>query len=165
MFKQLSKSDIILFGELHNNPISHWLQLEVTKDLAKKRELALGAEMLEADNQTQLNDYLNGKIDAIELDSTARLWPNYKTDYKPLVDFAKDNLVLLNLDFPAKKANRLSEEQTEHNEALAEKYNKKGVFPLLVVLNEKGASLDQYSGYSMDGKIQDHLNFLKKHKE
>ncbi|MFT4643888.1 MAG: putative iron-regulated protein [Planctomycetota bacterium] len=85
------KNDVVLFGEFHNNPISHWLQLEVTKDLAEKRELILGAEMFEADNQKQLDDYLNGRIDAKELDTTARLWKNFKTDYKPLVDFAKDN--------------------------------------------------------------------------
>jgi len=92
MVKTIAKNnDIVLFGEYHDNPISHWLQLEITKDLSTKRELVLGAEMLEADNQGELNDYLAGIIDAKTLDSTARLWPNYKTDYKPLVDFAKEN--------------------------------------------------------------------------
>ena len=43
MIKSLAKRDIILFGELHNNPISHWLQYEVTADLNKTRELILGA--------------------------------------------------------------------------------------------------------------------------
>jgi uncharacterized iron-regulated protein len=53
--------------------------------------------MIEADNQTQLNQYLKGEIDQKKLDSTARLWKNYPTDYKPLVDFAKEN----NFDFIA----------------------------------------------------------------
>lgn len=91
MIKQLSKTDIVLFGEFHNNSIIHWLQISATKDLHQKRALILGAEMLEADNQNQLNDYLTGKIDHKGLDSLARLWSNYKTDYKPLVDFAKKN--------------------------------------------------------------------------
>jgi len=52
--------------------------------------------------------------------------------------FASEHLVLLKLDFPAKKKNKLSDEQTKHNEALAEKFNKKGVFPTTLVLNEKG---------------------------
>jgi uncharacterized iron-regulated protein len=47
--------------------------------------------MIETDNQQALNQYLAGKIDQKALDSLARLWSNYKTDYKPLVDFAKDN--------------------------------------------------------------------------
>jgi uncharacterized iron-regulated protein len=91
MLSTLQTKDIILFGERHNNPISHWLQYEVTSDLHKTRKLILGAEMFEADNQTILNDYVNDSITYTELDSLARLWSNYETDYAPLVDFAKEN--------------------------------------------------------------------------
>ncbi|MEO8795057.1 MAG: ChaN family lipoprotein [Daejeonella sp.] len=91
MIKDLAKNDIVLFGELHNNPISHWLQYEVTSDLSASKKLILGAEMFEADNQKPLNDYLQGTITAKALDTLSRLWPNYKTDYAPLVNFAKDN--------------------------------------------------------------------------
>jgi len=91
MIKKMSKADVVLFGEHHNNPIVHWLQYEATKDLQAQRKLILGAEMFEADNQNELNHYLTGVIDAKALDTVARLWNNYKTDYKPLVDFAKEN--------------------------------------------------------------------------
>lgn len=91
--KTAQKSRIVLFGELHDNPIVHWLQYEFTKDLFSKKGLVLGAEMFETDNQNQLNNYLNGKINQKVLDSTARLWKNYITDYKPLVDFAKDKKI------------------------------------------------------------------------
>ncbi|MEC8831824.1 MAG: ChaN family lipoprotein, partial [Bacteroidota bacterium] len=87
MLKTLVEKDMVLFGELHNNPIAHWLQYELTADLHSKRQLILGAEMIEADNQDELNDYLSGEIDYKVLDSTARLWNNHKTDYAPLVDF------------------------------------------------------------------------------
>ena len=90
MIKQLAEKDIVLFGEFHNNPISHWMELSVAKDLAEKREMVFGAEMFEADNQQALNDYLADKISAKGLDSAARLWSNYKTDYAPLVNFAKE---------------------------------------------------------------------------
>ena len=90
MIRQLAQKDIVLFGEFHNNPISHWLELSVAKDIAEKKELVFGAEMFEADNQQQLNDYLSGKLSAKGLDSSARLWKNYKTDYAPLVDLAKE---------------------------------------------------------------------------
>jgi len=93
MLKTLTEKNVVLFGELHNNPIAHWLQLEVTKDVFEKRDLILGAEMIEADNQTQLNEYLKGEIDQKGLDTLARLWKNYNTDYKPLVDFAKENVL------------------------------------------------------------------------
>ena len=90
VLKAAEKTDVVLFGEYHDNSVVHWLQLEFTKDLAQKKDLVLGAEMLEADNQTQVNQYLNGEINQKQLDSSARLWKNYKTDYKPLVDFAKE---------------------------------------------------------------------------
>jgi uncharacterized iron-regulated protein len=90
MIRQLAQKDIVLFGEFHNNAIAHWLELAVAKDLSEKRNLTFGAEMFEADNQPALNDYLAGKITAKGLDSAARLWSNYKTDYAPIVNFAKE---------------------------------------------------------------------------
>ena len=106
MLRSLSKNDILLFGESHDNPISHWLQYEVTSDLNAKKQLILGAEMLEADNQEILNDYLEEKIDNKALDSTARLWKNYKTDYAPLVNFAKKNkLPFIATNIPKRYAN------------------------------------------------------------
>lgn len=97
MIEQLADKDILLFGEYHNNPISHWLQLEVTTTLAQQRQLALGAEMFEQDNQQPLSDFIQGKISERRLDSSARLWKNYPTDYAPLVRFAKNN----NISFTA----------------------------------------------------------------
>lgn len=91
MIKILGEKDIVLFGEFHNNPIAHWLQLEVTTSLKQTREMVLGAEMFEQDNQEALDLYLQGKIKAKGLDSMARLWKNYPTDYAPLVNFAKEN--------------------------------------------------------------------------
>ena len=91
LLKSAESTQVVLFGEFHNNAISHWLELELTKDIAQNKAIVQGAEMLEADNQKQLNQYLNGEINQKKLDSTARLWPNYKTDYKPLIDFALEN--------------------------------------------------------------------------
>ncbi len=91
MIKQLVENDVVLFGEYHNNAIAHWLQLSVTKDCQSKKDLVLGAEMFEQDNQNALNNYLNGNLSAKGLDSSARLWKNYPTDYAPLVNFAKEN--------------------------------------------------------------------------
>lgn len=91
MIHKMKQADVVMFGELHNNPIAHWLQLETTSDLNASRKLTLGAEMFEADNQLQLNDYLSGKINQKAFDTVARLWKNYPTDYKPLVDFAQKN--------------------------------------------------------------------------
>ena len=50
-------SDIVFFGELHDSPICHWLELELTKDLyaEMKENLVIGAEMFESDNQLLLD--------------------------------------------------------------------------------------------------------------
>lgn len=106
MMKKIAKSDILLFGELHDNPISHWLQYEVTQDLNKKRTLTLGAEMIEADDHNTLVSYLNDEIDQKAFDTLARLWNNHKTDYAPLVDFAKENdIAFIGTNIPRRFAN------------------------------------------------------------
>jgi thioredoxin-related protein len=51
---------------------------------------------------------------------------------------AENKWVLLKADFPKKKGNALSGEQTESNKKLAEKYNKEGNFPLVVLLDATG---------------------------
>jgi uncharacterized iron-regulated protein len=93
LIKAAEKTEVLLFGEYHDNSVVHWLQLEITKDLSEKKALVLGAEMIEADNQKQLNQYLQGEINQKAFDTLARLWNNYKTDYKPLVDFAKEQKI------------------------------------------------------------------------
>lgn len=87
------EADIILFGELHNNPICHWIELELTKSLYSKvgKKLILGAEMFESDNSLIIREYLAGKVKDRNFEAEARLWPNYKTDYKPLLTFARDS--------------------------------------------------------------------------
>ena len=103
MINQLKKNDLIFFGEQHNNPIAHWLQLETLIQLQKEKPLILGAEMFEADNQKPLDDYLSDSISDKVFNQKARLWSNYKTDYKPLVDFAKKhqiNFVATNIPRP-----------------------------------------------------------------
>jgi uncharacterized iron-regulated protein len=109
MLKDLRQQDVVLIGELHNNPISHWLELEITQALAEQRQLVLGAEMFERDNQGALTNYLQGKITAKGLDSSARLWKNYKTDYAPLVNFAKEkNLPFIATNVPRKFASQVA---------------------------------------------------------
>jgi len=114
LLKAAENAQVVLFGEYHNNAIAHWLELELAKDLFTKKKIILGAEMLEADNQKQVDKYLNNEINQKQLDSTARLWPNYKTDYKPLVDFAKENkLPFIATNIPRRYASLVSKKGFE----------------------------------------------------
>jgi uncharacterized iron-regulated protein len=85
-------AQVILFGELHNNAVNHYLQLQLSKKvLQADPELLFGAEMFESDNQLLLDEYLSGAITAQQLEAEGKMWNNFKTDYKPLLDLAKEN--------------------------------------------------------------------------
>ena len=93
MLFKIKNADVVLFGENDNYPILYWLQLELTKSLHEKHgeNLILGAEMLEADNQVVLDEYLLGFSREKDFEKEAKIWPNHKTDYRPLLRFAREN--------------------------------------------------------------------------
>jgi uncharacterized iron-regulated protein len=93
LVESTENKELILFGEFHDNPISHWLQLELTKEMYAEvgSNLQLGFEMFEQDQQVLLSQYLLGDLTAKQFKDTMRLWPNYETDYAPIIDFAKTN--------------------------------------------------------------------------
>lgn len=100
MMGKLSANQVVLFGEFHDNPISHWLELNVLLELNKKytgKELAVGFEMLELHQVKVLNDYIANRSYKALKDST-ELWTNFKTDYKPVLDSA---IQLGNIPFAA----------------------------------------------------------------
>lgn len=141
LVKASEKSELVLFGEYHDNPISHWLQLALTKDLFQTKSLVLGAEMIERDNQLQLDQYLEGEINQKALDTLARLWNNYKTDYKPLVDFAKANqLKFIATNIPRRYASMVYRGGFEVLDTLSSE-QKKWIAPLPVKYD---SSLSQY---------------------
>ncbi len=107
LLEQALESDLIFFGELHNSAIAHWLQHELTRDLAEdpSRDLIIGMEMFEADQQVLIDEYFSGLISQRSFESEARLWNNYQTDYKPVVEFARENgLKLVATNIPRRYA-------------------------------------------------------------
>ena len=137
-----SSADIVFFGELHDNPMAHWLQLQLTKDFYKKRgsDLVLGAEMFEADDQIIMNEYLDSVITKKNFEKEAKLWDNYKTDYKPLVDFAQKNkLAFIATNVPRRYANLVSKKDIEALNSLHEGAKKfMAPLPIKVDLEVKG---------------------------
>jgi uncharacterized iron-regulated protein len=108
MMKGLRDADIVFFGENHDNSIGHWLQLQVLKELAGAtgKSVVVGAEMFEADIQLVLNEYLSGLIKQEHLEKDGKVWSNYKTDYAPIVDYARDNnLQFIATNIPRRYAN------------------------------------------------------------
>jgi len=95
MMKELQKADFVFYGELHNNAIAHWLELEITRDLyaEKGQNLILGAEMFETDNQILIDELFSGFMTEKKFTEDCRLWKNYATDYKPLLMFAQEKKI------------------------------------------------------------------------
>lgn len=89
---KLQKYDVVFFGEYHDQSEIHQYELELLKAMykAKGAKLALSMEMFEADNQDKLNKFLAGTLSEENFLAASRPWPNYGTDYAPLVNFAKE---------------------------------------------------------------------------
>ena len=142
-YKQLlaeaQKADIILFGEQHNNPICHWLQLSLTQDLYKEKQqqLALGAEMFEADNQLIVDEYLQSFIQEKHLKKEAKVWPNYDTDYASIVNFAKEKgIPFTATNIPRRYASLVSKKGIQSLDSLSESA-KKFMAPLPIAIDKE----------------------------
>jgi uncharacterized iron-regulated protein len=111
MLNRLSSADVVFFGELHDNPIAHWLEYEATAGLYEiiRDRLVLGAEMFETDNQLLIDEYLRSEYEADKFEAEVKLWKNYRTDYRPLVEFArKNNLPFIATNVPRRYASMVS---------------------------------------------------------
>jgi len=99
MYKDIEKSSTVFLGELHNNPISHWFYYNVIKHTFNNisKNVQVGAEMFEKDNQILIDEYFSGIISTKKFETECRIWPNYSTDYKPTLEFCKDH----NIQFTA----------------------------------------------------------------
>jgi uncharacterized iron-regulated protein len=89
-FEDLMGYNVIFFGEEHGSRIDHEAELTVLTELAKRDpKLVLALEMFERDVQDTLDAYLGGTISEDVFLDRSRPWPNYREDYRPLVESAK----------------------------------------------------------------------------
>lgn len=91
--QRLQKYDVVFFGEFHDQGEIHQAESDLLKAMHKLQgdKLALSMEMFEADNQPRLDSFLAGSLSEDDFLAASRPWPNYRTDYAPLVNFAKEN--------------------------------------------------------------------------
>jgi len=84
----------IFVGEEHESPVSHHAEMTILKGLAERDpSLVLALEMFERDVQEILDAYLKKKISERMFLKQARPWPNYRGDYRPLIQFAKQKRI------------------------------------------------------------------------
>ncbi len=129
--------DIVLWGELHDAKTGHDLQLEFVKKMDDYRngEIIIGMEMFESDDQLKIDEYLSGKISQKSFETEARIWSNYETDYKPIVEYAKENEIpVIATNIPRRYASMVYKKGLESLDELS-KEAKKYIAPLPIVVD------------------------------
>ena len=93
IIKAAGQTDAIFLGELHDDPVGHAIEAEIFRKIyaeySAKSKVTLSLEMFERDVQIVVNEYLNSLITETQFLASSRPWGNYKTDYRPLVEFAR----------------------------------------------------------------------------
>jgi uncharacterized iron-regulated protein len=112
--------DIVFLGETHDDPTEHWLEHDllarafeaygVTADSdAQPRKVALSLEFFQRDVQGILDEYLGDLISESTFRAASRPWPEYETDYRPLIEFAKERgLDVVAANAPRRYSSRVS---------------------------------------------------------
>jgi uncharacterized iron-regulated protein len=108
VLKATEDKKYVFFGELHGNPLAHEVEFILLQHLHKVhgKKLILGMEMFETDVQHILDEYFSGIINQRSFETEARVWNNYQKDYKPLVEYARENgLQVVASNVPRRYAN------------------------------------------------------------
>ncbi|MDQ3171292.1 MAG: ChaN family lipoprotein [Acidobacteriota bacterium] len=91
MAADLASADAVFVGEQHTDPNTHLLERALLEAVARRRsDIAVSLEMFERDTQTSLDAYLAGTMDEASFLAASRPWPRYQTDYRPLVELARE---------------------------------------------------------------------------
>lgn len=98
----MGSHDVVFIGETHDDPTGHMLEAELLTRAwqtwgggaaadAAARTVALSLEFFQRDVQPIVDEYLAGLITESAFRADSRPWPRYETDYRPLVEFAKEH--------------------------------------------------------------------------
>lgn len=119
IIEALDGADVLFVGETHDNATAHAVEAELlrraderySRGAGKGRAVALSLEMFERDVQTVLDEYLGGLISERHFLLSSRPWNNYATDYKPLVEYAREHhLPVIAANAPARYVSRVNTE-------------------------------------------------------
>ena len=81
---------VLFLGETHDDAVGHALQQRILAAVAARSPVVLALEMFETDVQGVLNEFLAGVVTERDFLAASRPWGNYATDYRPLVEFARE---------------------------------------------------------------------------
>jgi uncharacterized iron-regulated protein len=116
----MGRHEVVFVGETHDDPTGHMLEAELLwrayeaygapgSNGGAPRTVALSIEFFQRDVQPILDEYLRGLITERAFLADSRPWPRYDTDYKPLIEFAKEKgLAVTAANAPRRYANRVT---------------------------------------------------------
>lgn len=121
VLKEAGNADAVFFGELHNNSLGHWLQLQILEGLqAENTDLVVGSEIFEREDQLNLDEWFADHITESSFEAEAKLWKNYNTDYRPVLRYAKEKgLTFIATNVPRKYASLVSKRGLEALDSLS----------------------------------------------
>ena len=116
--------DVVFLGEMHDDAVGHAVQYEIFRQAVEKyspkRRVTLSLEMFERDVQVVLDEYLKGLISENHFLLSSRPWGNYKTDYRPVVELAKERkLDVVAANAPRRYVNMVSRGDRKALDALS----------------------------------------------
>jgi uncharacterized iron-regulated protein len=117
--RAMADVDAVLIGESHTDPVGHWIQAELLREVlaATKvgaesgalRPVGLSLEMFERDVQGIVDEYLQDYITEGQFKASARPWEHYDADYRPLVEMAKEaGIAVIAANAPRRYVNRVT---------------------------------------------------------
>lgn len=162
MIERFSDRDVVFFGERHDDSFSHGMELEIFKRMHKKyKNVLLGMEMFEKDVQAVLDSFMSGKIDDSVFMERARAWNNYRTDYAPLVIYAKEKgIKVFGANIPRSLASIIAK---SGEDSLLSMESAKGLFskPDLNTDDYKKLFFDFMKSAMPDGSAMSHMTNLE----
>jgi uncharacterized iron-regulated protein len=116
----MAAAEVVFVGETHDDPTGHFLEAELLRRAhqalesdstadGEARSVALSLEFFQRDAQPILDEYLAGLITEKAFLAASRPWPRYQTDYRPLVEFSKEQgLAVVAGNAPRRYTNRVT---------------------------------------------------------
>lgn len=150
IIKDFQDSDILFFGEEHNDSIGHRLQLQLFMEMYKAfgEKSVISMEMFDRDVQYIMDEYLAGITKKSYFLKDSRKWTNY-SDYEPMIEFAKEKgLSVICANAPFRYVNVATKKGLEGLMKLSD-FAKKAIAPLPYKLadGDYKAKLDALMGH------------------
>jgi uncharacterized iron-regulated protein len=110
----------VFIGESHDDLTGHHLEMELLSRafaaygsegsaVGAARPVTLSLEMFERDVQYVVDEYLLDQITEDQFQKSSRPWPEYETDYRPLIEFVREHgLAVVAANAPRRYANRVT---------------------------------------------------------